>query len=48
VLFDLAEFPFGTRERVLQEVEALAMRGLRSVGVITVSLNELELFETEV
>lgn len=39
VLFDSlgAEFPHGTRERVMQEVEALASRGLRSVGVCTVN-----------
>jgi H+-transporting ATPase len=37
ILFDLADFPFGTRERVLQEVESLAARGLRSIGVMTVS-----------
>ncbi len=37
VLFDLADFPFGTKERVMQEVEALAARGLRSVGVCTIT-----------
>ena len=37
VLFELADFRHGTRERVMQEVEALARRGLRAVGVCTVA-----------